>query len=145
MIVIDKLVEDMEELSDKSSYNSDISTTYKSVCKLTDEYEEILLDNLTKATINMLTTEGICKNITMDSNFAKQVRQQIKIKIECPELTSEDFHNMWLEDMKEKGFTKGDIYSKRNMTHPNIKSYEELNKNIHIKDNIIDNLVGAFV
>lgn len=145
MIVIDKLVEDMEELSDKASNNLDISTTYKSVCKLTDEYEEILLDNLTKATINMLTTEGICKDIKMDSTFAKQIRNQIKMKVKCPELNSEDFHNMWLEDMREQGYVKGDIYSKRNLTHPNMREYKDLNKNIHVKDNIIDNLVGAFV
>lgn len=145
MIVLDKLIEDMRELAEKTEYNEDVSTTYKSVCNLTEEYEEILLDNLTEATINMLTNLGICKDINLDSSFAQQIRKQIEIKIECPELTSEDFHNMWLEEMKSEGYTQGDIYSERNLTHPNIVDYKELHKNIHTKDNIIDNLVGAFI
>lgn len=145
MIVLDKLVEDMEELSEKTTNNSDISTTYRSVCKLTDEYENILKDNLTRATINLLTKEGICRDIDLDSKFAYQIRKQIEMSLAYPELTSEDFHNLWLEDIKEKGFIKGDVYSERHKTHPNIISYSELDTNIHKKDDIIDSLVGGFV
>ena len=101
MIVINKIVDDMEELSSKAD-NKYVSNTYNNVSKLTDEYEEIMLDNLTQATLNMLETQNICKDVCMDSEFANQIRTQIRIRIECPELNSEDFHNLWLEDMKEK-------------------------------------------
>lgn len=144
MIVINKIVDDMEELSSKAD-NKYVSNTYNNVSKLTDEYEEIMLDNLTQATLNMLETQNICKDVCMDSEFANQIRTQIRMRIECPELNSEDFHNLWLEDMKEKGYVRGDVFSKRNLTHPNVVEYECLNKNIHIKDKIIDNLVDAFI
>lgn len=144
MIVINKIVDDMEELSSKAD-NKYVSNTYNNVSKLTDEYEEIMLDNLTQATLNMLETKNICKDVCMDSEFANQIRTQIRIRIECPELNSEDFHNLWLEDMKEKGYVRGDVFSKRNLTHPNVVEYKCLNENIHIKDKIIDNLVDAFI
>lgn len=144
MIVINKIVDDMEELSSKAD-NKYVSNTYNNVSKLTDEYEEIMLDNLTQATLNMLETQNICKDVCMDSEFANQIRTQIKMRIECPELNSEDFHNLWLEDMKEKGYVSGDVFSQRNLTHPNVVEYKCLNKNIHIKDKIIDNLVDAFI
>ena len=144
MIVINKIVDDMEELSSKAD-NKYVSSTYNNVSKLTDEYEEIILDNLTQATLNMLETQNICKDVRIDSEFANQIREQIKMRIGCPELNSEDFHNLWLEDMKEKGYVRGDVFSKRNLTHPNVVEYKCLNKNIHIKDKIIDNLVDAFI
>ena len=143
MKVLDKLVDDMNELSDKSD-NEYTCKAYNNVCYLTEEYENIILDCLTQSALNLLENVGICKDIKIESNFAQQVRTQLKYLIEYPELSSKDYHDMWLVDMKEQGYTYGSVYSKKYRTHPNIVDYFELPKAIFQKDTILDSLAKGF-
>lgn len=104
----------------------------KCIYLLTSELEESIIMSIVDS-ISSIT--GI-----QDTNLEGQVRALVS----NPEFTSEDLHNLWLEGKIEEGYTLGE-YSKESKTHPLIKPYHKLSKNILDKDKIVDSIVGSFV
>lgn len=72
-------------------------------------------------------------------------RKGVMAYLENPEITSEDLHEKWCLYKWERGWTRGEVKSESNKTHPNLVPYDQLPREQKLKDALFRNVIHALV